>query len=83
VGSRGDARLEVFLHRRVHAAAHGEILVAFFKNGGLIDRCDDWDLVTDVDRDAAVTCAIDGIIANPAAAQAAGVDPQLIEEIWR
>lgn len=61
----------------------GEIRVICFKDGAILDDCDNWAVVRPVDRDAAMTCVIDWIIENPQLAGAVGVDPNLIEDLWR
>lgn len=60
-----------------------EIRVLIFKDGALIDDCDDWDAVTDTDRDAAITTAIDWVVDNEVRARELGLDPKLIRDIWR
>jgi hypothetical protein len=60
-----------------------EVRVLIFKDGALIDDCDDWEAVTDADRDAAITTAIDWVVENEVQARELGLDPTLIRDIWR
>jgi hypothetical protein len=76
--SSNDGRAACASRRRaLHACAQLETRVWD------VDDCDDWTVVGDVDREVAITCVIDWIIANPVDAEAVGVDPKLIEDLWR
>ena len=57
--------------------------VLVFEGGGMIDDCDDWRTVTDVDRDSAFTAVLDHIFANREESAALGIDVQLFEELYR
>ena len=60
-----------------------EVRVLILKGGGLIDDCDEWDSMNDLDRDAAITAALDWVFANIPMAEQAGLDVGLLEELWR
>jgi hypothetical protein len=59
------------------------IRVLLFQSGGLMDDCDDWEGVTDEDRDAAITVALDHLFEHPDESRALGLDVPLLEELWR
>lgn len=54
-----------------------------FREGAFIDHCDAWQAVSDVDRDEAVTIALDYIFAHRDWAAGLGLDVALLEELWR
>jgi hypothetical protein len=58
-----------------------EVLV--FAEGGFVDHCEDWQAVSEIDRDEAVTSALDWIFAHPDWAAGLGLDVGLLEELWR
>jgi hypothetical protein len=64
-------------------SAWAMIEVQIFREGGFIDHCDDWQAVSDVDRDEAVTLALEYVFAHPDRAADLGLDVGLLEELWR
>jgi hypothetical protein len=64
-------------------AGIAKVNVFLFNDGGLIDDCDDWSQVTDEDRDAAITAALDWVFNHRMKAVALGLDVDLLEELWR
>jgi hypothetical protein len=91
VGNTRDDTAEVSGRVQSHAAgavlkvlvASIEIRVLVSARGGLMDETDDWDLVTDVQRDAAITKALDYLLENPQEARSVGLDPDLLGLLWR
>ncbi len=75
--ARGDC---VLFHTQ---GAPMELRVVLFKDGAVVDDCEDWSAVTDVDRDAAFTAVLDHLLANREEAAALGLDVQLFEELYR
>ena len=63
--------------------SHGVELRVFIYADGVLDDCDDWDKVTEEDRFAAITIALDWVFDNRQKAVECGVDPDLLEELWR
>jgi len=51
--------------------------------GGVIDDCDDWRNVTDVDRASAFTAVLDYVFANREESAVLGIDVGLLEELYR
>jgi hypothetical protein len=47
------------------------------------DDCDDWSGVTNEDRDAAITVALDHVFSHPEESRAVGLDLALLDELWR
>jgi hypothetical protein len=64
-------------------SAWATLEVLIFREGGFIDHCDDWQTISDVDRDEAVTIALDYIFAHPDWAAELGLDVGLLDELWR
>jgi len=64
-------------------SAWATVEVLIFREGGFIDHCDDWQAVSDADRDEAMTIALDYIFAHPGQAAGLGLDVGLLEELWR
>ena len=60
-----------------------KIDILIFREGGFIDHCDDWESVSDADRDEAITAMLDYIFAHPEQATDLGLDVSLLEELWR
>lgn len=50
-------------------SAWATVDVLIFREGGFVDHCDDWEAVSNLDRDEAVTIALDYIFAHPGWAQ--------------
>lgn len=60
-----------------------ELRVILLEGGGMIDDCEDWTTVTDVDRHSAFTAVLDHVFANREESTALGIDAQLFEELYR
>ncbi len=60
-----------------------ELRVLLFEGGGVIDDCDDWRAVTDLDRDSAFTAVLEHVFANREESAALGIDVRLFEELYR
>jgi hypothetical protein len=63
--------------------APAELRVFVLEAGGVIDDCDDWMKVTDVDRDSAFTGVLEYVFANREESAALGIDIGLLEELYR
>jgi hypothetical protein len=64
-------------------SAWAKVEVLIFRGGGFIDHCDDWQAVSDADRDEALTIALDYVFAHAEEATGFGLDVGLLEELWR
>jgi hypothetical protein len=51
--------------------------------GGVIDDCDDWRVVTELDRDSAFTAVLEHVFANREESAALGIDVRLFEGLYR
>jgi hypothetical protein len=59
------------------------IKVILFREGGFVDDCDDWEAVTDEDRDEAFTVCLDHVLDLADGGAELALDAALLDELWR
>ncbi len=65
------------------AASSADIEITIYREGGFLDHCDNWEMVTDQELDEAFTICLDYLLMHRDEAAALGLDPSLLEELWR